>query len=236
MATVKSQADRAGIAMPEVGIFDHPSPNAFAKEAADGFDKVKRAGSETTSSLKSGFTGVSATFKNAALSLTKSGLVAALGAVSAALAGSGVAFASFETQVRNLNTITKLSEGDLLIYAEQIRTIGRLCWLHRSLRERSAHRSLAQSGLRRKRRCGPGGRAPCWSTQGLRRGCDRSSQVLRFSVHNRRKRYCHLPGAGRLFRKNHRSGRRRWHPSRAQPRKHGRIQRRRWPHKSLHGT
>ena len=30
MATVKSQADRAGIAMPEVGIFDHPSPNAFA--------------------------------------------------------------------------------------------------------------------------------------------------------------------------------------------------------------
>ena len=30
MATVNSQADRAGIAMPEVGIFDHPSPNAFA--------------------------------------------------------------------------------------------------------------------------------------------------------------------------------------------------------------
>ena len=30
MATVKSQADRAGITMPEVGIFDHPSPNAFA--------------------------------------------------------------------------------------------------------------------------------------------------------------------------------------------------------------
>ena len=30
MATVNSQAARAGIAMPEVGIFDHPSPNAFA--------------------------------------------------------------------------------------------------------------------------------------------------------------------------------------------------------------
>ena len=30
VATVKSQAVRAGIAMPEVGIFDHPSPNAFA--------------------------------------------------------------------------------------------------------------------------------------------------------------------------------------------------------------
>ena len=30
MATVNSQANRAGIAMPEVGIFDHPSPNAFA--------------------------------------------------------------------------------------------------------------------------------------------------------------------------------------------------------------
>ena len=30
MASVKSQADRAGIAMLEVGSFDHPSPNAFA--------------------------------------------------------------------------------------------------------------------------------------------------------------------------------------------------------------
>lgn len=30
METVKSQADRASIAMSEVGIFDHPSPNAFA--------------------------------------------------------------------------------------------------------------------------------------------------------------------------------------------------------------
>ena len=30
MATVKSQADRAGIAMPEGGIFELPSPNAFA--------------------------------------------------------------------------------------------------------------------------------------------------------------------------------------------------------------
>jgi heat shock protein HtpX len=28
--TVRSQAQRAGIGMPEVGIFDHPSPNAFA--------------------------------------------------------------------------------------------------------------------------------------------------------------------------------------------------------------
>lgn len=30
MQTVKQQAERAGIGMPEVGIFDHPSPNAFA--------------------------------------------------------------------------------------------------------------------------------------------------------------------------------------------------------------
>ncbi|WP_395339274.1 protease HtpX [Ningiella sp. W23] len=29
-STVKSQAERANIGMPEVGIFDHPSPNAFA--------------------------------------------------------------------------------------------------------------------------------------------------------------------------------------------------------------
>ena len=30
VATVRAQAKQAGIAMPEVGIFDHPSPNAFA--------------------------------------------------------------------------------------------------------------------------------------------------------------------------------------------------------------
>ena len=30
VATVNAQADRAGIGHPEVGIFDHPSPNAFA--------------------------------------------------------------------------------------------------------------------------------------------------------------------------------------------------------------
>lgn len=30
LATVTAQADRAGIAMPEVGVFDSPSPNAFA--------------------------------------------------------------------------------------------------------------------------------------------------------------------------------------------------------------
>jgi heat shock protein HtpX len=33
LATVRSQADRAGIAMPEVGIFDSPQPNAFATGA-----------------------------------------------------------------------------------------------------------------------------------------------------------------------------------------------------------
>ena len=32
--TVHAQADRAGIGRPEVGIFDHPSPNAFATVCA----------------------------------------------------------------------------------------------------------------------------------------------------------------------------------------------------------
>jgi heat shock protein HtpX len=33
VATVKAQAEQAGIRMPEVGIFDSPQPNAFATGA-----------------------------------------------------------------------------------------------------------------------------------------------------------------------------------------------------------